>query len=51
MCVFAVNGRAYACPSTGTNSIALYPSQVPITGERIPSKLILYCSLFHEVPT
>ncbi|XP_016110305.1 interferon regulatory factor 10 isoform X1 [Sinocyclocheilus grahami] len=48
---WSVNGRAYACPSTGTNSIPLYPSQVPITDCRLEVRLFYHGNLVQNLVT
>ncbi|XP_042605975.1 interferon regulatory factor 10 isoform X2 [Cyprinus carpio] len=48
---WSVNGRAYACPSTGTNCIALYPSQVPITDCRLEVRLFYHGNLVQNLVT
>ncbi|XP_043092352.1 interferon regulatory factor 10 isoform X2 [Puntigrus tetrazona] len=48
---WSVNGRTYACPSIGTNSIPLYPSQVPITDCRLEVCLFYHGNLVQNLIT
>ncbi|XP_052449481.1 interferon regulatory factor 10 isoform X2 [Carassius gibelio] len=48
---WSVNGRAYACPSTGTDSIPLYPSQVSITDFRLEVTLFYHGILVQKLVT
>ncbi|XP_059383115.1 interferon regulatory factor 10 isoform X2 [Carassius carassius] len=48
---WSVNGRAYACPSTGTDSIPLYPSQVSITDFRLEVTLFYHGILVQNLVT
>ncbi|RXN21170.1 interferon regulatory factor 10 [Labeo rohita] len=55
----AVNGRAYACPGTGTKacanadlqSVPLYPSQVPITDCRLEVRLFYHGNVVQNLIT
>ncbi|KAL0150155.1 hypothetical protein M9458_054582, partial [Cirrhinus mrigala] len=56
---WSVNGRAYACPGTGTKacansnlqSVPLYPSQVPITDCRLEVRLFYHGNLVQNLVT
>ncbi|XP_073679247.1 interferon regulatory factor 10 isoform X2 [Garra rufa] len=52
---WSVNGRAYACPSTGTNSnlqsVPLYPSQLPINDCRLEVRLFYHGNLVQNLVT